>query len=198
MRKILHFLHFAAFATCGAFISPSYIGPITNTVDFQNIAVNKEKLQIDSINMNSRSQKKDVSKSSYTGLLEYTNGGGFDSYDRPEKGDSIVVDLESNEKISVVVYRSKELKEPRHFNIEYANMKLLEKHEFENIISFDQTIPTGNYNLKFSSSLKNAKDDDYTIWLTHFGDGTRAQLTVIGESDSGVYNLFVAVLTKSK
>ena len=124
-------------------------------------------------------QGKLLGKPSYAGVVEFA-GGGFGGYNYPVKGDSVLV-YTDYEKIDFRVFSAKDKGPDRdlHFYLKY--LKLVAKKEFLHIESIDRSIPTGKYDMKFIAEQPGGSK--YTIYLTHYSDGTSAELNILGENE---------------
>ena len=135
----------------------------------------------------------------YIGIVTFAKGG-FGTYNYPEQEDSIYVFLQDTTNISFKIFRPFSHKASRSMSIDNEKLKLVKRKEYEDIVAPEKSIPTGNYDMKFTTG--NAYDSAagfYTISLSHFGMGDIADLTIIGE-DYGlrIDDLLVAHLTKVK
>jgi hypothetical protein len=138
------------------------------------------------------------SKSVYTGIIEYTTGG-FDGYDYPKIGDSVLVYIEDNKLISLTVFPPNERNSSRHLNISFKNLKLVKKKEYVDIVAIDKLVPTGNYDMKFSYGKDYKDGNNCTVNLSHFGNGSFANITLIEEENGlRINNLLIANLVKMK
>lgn len=145
-------------------------------------------------NKNSSGQTFNNLKPSYAGHIEYASGN-FGTYNYPMAGDSVVLYLKDSSYVLVNVFHGKDLKSPRSMEIDFQNLKLSKRKMYNNIVSIDKTIPTGNYDFVFMID----KTSDIYVNLTHFGDGEIADLTLMMLHDEvRIDNLFVAHLTKIK
>src|SRR6476660_5592523 len=86
-------------------------------------------------------------KPSYTGVVKFASGG-FDGYDPPKKGDSVLVYITDGKQISFEVLSgsSDNRFRLRHLDIVFKDLILTKKAEYKNIVSIDKEVPTGNYN----------------------------------------------------
>jgi len=133
-------------------------------------------------------------KPDYAGHIEFTRGN-FGTYNYPELGDSISIYL-TDTTINFVIFNSKEPRNIKSTDLNSAVLHLVKKEMYDNIITPDKIVPTGNYNMKFMS--KDPNDfTNYILYMTHFGDGSYAEFTIIGEHDgTRLDNLLVATVTK--
>lgn len=150
---------------------------------------------------NSKSQGFNNLKPSYAGHIDYTTGG-FGTFNYPMAGDSVVLYIRDSTYIFFNVFSGKNLKAPRtlEFEINFQSLKLVKRQMYDNIISIDKTVPSGNYDVKFSNKDSKERSSSFvTVYLSHFGDGEIADLTVTIE-DNGVRinDFFVAHLMKLK
>ena len=146
------------------------------------------------INAISHAQK-EASMPMYAGHIEYTKGN-FGTYNYPVKGDSILVYLKDSA-INFLIF-NKNISKPRTLETRTAHFKMVTRREYNNIVSIDKTVATGNYDMKFVAG--NPGDHAYcNLYLGHYGDGSTAELTLTVESDKiRLYDLFVASLIKLK
>jgi hypothetical protein len=134
-------------------------------------------------------------KPDYVGHIEYTKGN-FGTYNYPVKGDSILVYLKDSS-VDFVIF-SKEGNNPRSVEINSSDLKRVSKKMYNNIVTPTEIVPTGNYDQKFISKNSNGYSG-WTLYITHFGDGSTADMTLIGESDGTRLNdFFTASLIKLK
>jgi hypothetical protein len=134
-------------------------------------------------------------KPDYVGHIEYTKGN-FGTYNYPMKGDSILVYLKDST-VDFMIF-SKESHNPRNLEISAADLKQVKKKVFENITAPDNIFPTGNYDTKYACTNSNSYSN-CTLYITHYGDGDIAEMTLIGESGGARLNdLFIATLIKFK
>ncbi|HTB07930.1 MAG TPA: hypothetical protein VK806_13345 [Bacteroidia bacterium] len=134
-------------------------------------------------------------KPDYVGHIEYTKGN-FGTYNYPMKGDSILVFLKDST-INFIIF-PKESNNPRTLEISSTDLQQVSRQMYNNAISTDEMVPTGSYDMKFAD--KNANPYlGYTLYITHFGDGSTADMTLLGENKKTRLNdLFVAALVKFK
>jgi hypothetical protein len=134
-------------------------------------------------------------KPSYAGHIEYTKGN-FGSYNYPAKRDSILVYLKDSTINFVVFY--KEISKHRDLEISSAHFQMASKNEYNDILTINKIVATGNYDMKFIAT--HPGDNTYCIlYLTHFGDGSTADLTLTVETGRTRLNdIFVASLVKLK
>ena len=134
-----------------------------------------------------------IKNPSYAAHIEYTSGN-FGTYKYPTNGDSVVLYLGASTNVIFKVYNGKNINEPRSFEIDFKTLKLFKRKMYNDIVSIDKTIPTGNYDVSFSS-----EKGDIAVNLTHFGAGNIADLTVIIMHDEvRIDDIFIAHLIKLK
>jgi hypothetical protein len=134
-------------------------------------------------------------KPSYAGHIEYTKGN-FGSYNYLAKRDSVLVYLKDSTINFVIFY--KEISKARDLEISTAHFKMVSKKEYNDILTINKIVATGNYDMKFVAT--NPGDNTYcTLYLSHYSDGSTAELTLTVETDGTRLNdIFVASLTKLK
>lgn len=141
-------------------------------------------------------QPKSPEKPAYVGVVDYAKGS-FGGYNAPQKGDSVYV-YTDYQKISFRVFSADPKDTDRTFWIDFKSLKLLKKKEYGNIVSPTKTIPTGNYDMKFSDAGKK-NFTVHLISLNHYGDGNTADMNILGEHDGHrLDDICVARLLKVK
>lgn len=141
--------------------------------------------------------KQEKQKPVYGGKIEFAKGG-FGGYNYPQQDDSVLVYITDSTQIRLKVFSSKDKQMPaRDLHINFNDLKLLKRKEYQEIVSMDKRIATNNYDMKFSSASKTNYSS--TVSITHYSNGSVADLTVMVEKDGlQIYDLFLAKLTKFK
>ena len=144
--------------------------------------------------------QKTIPKACYGGIVEYTSGG-FGSFNYPIKGDSILISIEDGTKINFKIFPKKEIDRPRVLELSFDFFLLVKKEMYFDLPVPGKRIPTRNYDMKFAykKEFQNG-GSNYTVYLTHFGDGAIADLTVIDEGYGGtrINNLLRAKIIRLK
>lgn len=134
-------------------------------------------------------------KPDYVGHIEYTKGN-FGTYNYPIKGDSVIVYIKDSTIDFIIL--SIEGNNPRNLEISSSDLKQVQRKEYDDIITEDKIIPSGSFDLKYTAE-NSGRYSRCTVYLTHYGDGTTADLTLIGESGGIRLNdIFTAQLVKFK
>ncbi|HXC04506.1 MAG TPA: hypothetical protein VNZ86_07115 [Bacteroidia bacterium] len=131
------------------------------------------------------------SKPAYAGHLDYVNGN-FGTYNYPVKADSIVVYVHDST-ISFRIFQGRDQYVQRGPDVNNQILRLVKSKVYEDIIAPDKSVPTRNRDGKYTG-----KGSEGPVWLylTHYGDGSMADLTLIQEDGVRLNNMFVAILRR--
>ncbi|MFI5150539.1 MAG: hypothetical protein ACHQRM_12450 [Bacteroidia bacterium] len=140
--------------------------------------------------------QKHNSGASYSGHIEYTRGN-FGSFSYPVTGDSILVTFKDS-LLSFRIFEKKRKSPDRNLGMDAVAFTLVRSEAFENIITPDKVEKTSSRDMKFTGFVK-GNSTRITLYLTHYSDGSMAELTFVQETDGlRADDLFVAALRKQK
>lgn len=145
------------------------------------------------IGINSFAQKSHKGKITYAGHVEYAQGN-FNSYNYPVKNDTIILTIDKDDSLSLFIGSRDKQRIERSFNFKSLPLKLTKKEMYDNIITMDKIIPSGNYDRKYEHT---SSGSTITVRLSHYGDGTYGQLNISIESNNLRLNdLIIAEVVK--
>jgi hypothetical protein len=135
----------------------------------------------------------------YCGHIEYASGS-FGGYNAPTKGDSIIVYMDDEGYMSMLVCTGNNISKPRLMDIDYRNLSIMNKKQYQYVASLDKVIKTNYFDTFYSYGAGYTGNSFYAITLTHFGIGDNADLNVMEEDNNRlrIECQFVASLKRIK